>query len=114
MVNIIEPKLKHDPSSITKEDANLLRSADVRAHGHTEKGGYVAHVQSIADKNFEFRSMIGKVDPKLQKDPDIITKEEANALRSADVRLHGQTEKDSTVAEVQSIADKNEAAAVAV
>jgi hypothetical protein len=113
MVNIVEPKLKHDPSGITKEDASLLRSADVRAHGYTEKGGYVAHVQSIADKNSEFKDMIGHVDPKLHNDPKSITREEDHALHGADVRLHGR-EKGSAIAEVESIADKNEAAAVAV
>jgi len=44
-------KLADDPRNITKEDANLLRSRETRAHGATEKGGVAAQAQSLAAEN---------------------------------------------------------------
>lgn len=36
---------------VTREDANLIHSCEVRAHGATEKGGVAAQAMSLAAKN---------------------------------------------------------------
>ena len=45
------PKIELDPEHVTSEDANLLRSREVRAHGVTEKGGPAATAQHLAAEN---------------------------------------------------------------
>lgn len=47
-VDAIAPKMQNDPSSITKEDANLLRSCEARAHGQSKNGGITAQAQRFA------------------------------------------------------------------
>jgi hypothetical protein len=42
----IEPKV--ESGTVTKGEANHLRSLEARAHGHTEKGGVTSHAQSVA------------------------------------------------------------------
>lgn len=53
-MNAIKPKIENDPSSVTSEDANFLRSRGVRAHGNAvpaSQGGLAAAAQSLAAKN---------------------------------------------------------------
>jgi hypothetical protein len=50
-VDLIEPKIANAPDTVTKEDADLLHSREVRAHGGAEKGGITAQAQSLAVKN---------------------------------------------------------------
>ena len=45
------PKIETDPEHVTPEEANLLRSREVRAHGVTEKGGPAATAQHLAAEN---------------------------------------------------------------
>ena len=45
------PKMQEDPEQVTKEDANLLRSRETRAHGSTQKGGVAATAQHMAAEN---------------------------------------------------------------
>lgn len=47
----VVPKMDNDPEHVTKEDANLLRSRETRAHGVTEKGGVAATAQHLAAEN---------------------------------------------------------------
>ena len=47
----VMPKMEADPEHVTKEDANLLRSRETRAHGVTEKGGVAATAQHLAAEN---------------------------------------------------------------
>ena len=47
----VMPKIQADPEHVTKEDANLLRSREQRAHGVTEKGGVAATAQHLAAEN---------------------------------------------------------------
>ena len=47
----VMPKIQADPEHVTKEDANLLRSREQRAHGVTEKGGVAASAQHLAAEN---------------------------------------------------------------
>ena len=47
----VQPKLEQDPASVTEEDAALLRSREVRAHGGSEKGGVAATAQKQVAQN---------------------------------------------------------------
>jgi len=47
----VQPKLEQDPASITEDDAALLRSREVRAHGGSEKGGVAAKAQKQVAQN---------------------------------------------------------------
>ena len=49
--DLVVPKMEHEPEHVTKEDASLLRSREVRAHGATEKGGVAATAQHQAAEN---------------------------------------------------------------
>ncbi len=55
-VKIIMPKLENSPDDITKEDADLLHSREVRAHGGVEKGGITAQAQSLAARNEQVKN----------------------------------------------------------
>jgi len=50
-VSQVQPKLEQDPASVTEEDAALLRSREVRAHGGSEKGGIAAKAQKQVAQN---------------------------------------------------------------
>jgi len=50
-VSQVQPKLEQDPASITEEDAALLRSREVRAHGGSAKGGVAATAQKQVAQN---------------------------------------------------------------
>ena len=50
-VDIVAPKMQHEPEKVNEEDANLLHSADRRAHGTVEKGGITAQAQHLAAEN---------------------------------------------------------------
>lgn len=50
-VDQVAPKMANDPSSVTKEDADLLHSREHRAHGRTEKGGIASEAQHLAAEN---------------------------------------------------------------
>lgn len=47
----VVPKMEMDPDHVTREDADLLRSRETRAHGVTEKGGVAATAQHLAAEN---------------------------------------------------------------
>ncbi|KAL9056149.1 MAG: hypothetical protein Q9162_003110 [Coniocarpon cinnabarinum] len=50
-INVVAPKVANDPKHVTEEDANLLHSAERRAHGTVEKGGITAQAQHLAAEN---------------------------------------------------------------
>ena len=47
----VVPKIEIDSEHVTSEDANLLHSREVRAHGVSEKGGPGATAQHLAAEN---------------------------------------------------------------
>lgn len=47
----IKPKLERSPDMATREDANLVHSREVCAHGATEMGGVAAQAMSLAAKD---------------------------------------------------------------
>ena len=123
-VDVIEPKIINAPETVTKEDADLLHSREVRAHGVVEKGGITAQAQSLAAKNEKvnaakeekshaakeanFQEAVGIVEPKIANVPETVTEEDADLLHSREVRAHGETEKGGVTAFAQSLAAKNE------
>ena len=51
MIAAIKPKREKSPDMVTREDANLIHSREVRAHGAKGKGGVAAQAMSLAAKN---------------------------------------------------------------
>ena len=47
----IGTKMANDPGQVTQEDASLMHSREVRAHGGAEAGGMAAKAESLASKN---------------------------------------------------------------
>ena len=47
----VQHKMEQDPTTVTKDDADLLHSRETRAFGVTEKGGVTSQAQSLASKN---------------------------------------------------------------
>ncbi|KAF2270479.1 hypothetical protein CC78DRAFT_611377 [Lojkania enalia] len=62
----IEPKIKD--GTVTNKEADHLHALEVRAHGHTEKGGLAATAQSIAAKR-ERRKSLSNASNSHQKSP---------------------------------------------
>jgi hypothetical protein len=123
-VDIVEPKITNAPETVTKEDADLLHSREVRAHGAVEKGGITAHAQSLAAKNVQtqieeekriqshnekeknFEQAVHIIEPKIVNVPDSVIKEDADLLHSRDRRAHSIVMA-PIAANAQSLAAKN-------
>jgi hypothetical protein len=124
----IVPKVEQ--GTVTKEEADHLHSLESRAHGHTEKGGLTAAAQSVAakreralslsdhtnakpaeqsaaDKETNLKMAELTVGPKVEHEPENITKDDAALVQSREHRAHGHVQKDSIAAEAQHFADKN-------
>lgn len=73
------------------------RLAESRVHRATgtqpPPGSTVAQAQSAADKEANFKQAVDSVAPKMQHEPEHITREDASLLHSADRRAHGTVEK---------------------
>lgn len=65
--------------------------------------------QSHRDKEGNLRKVEFALRPKVEQDPEHVTKEDASLLVSRERRAHGVIEKGSLAAEAQSLADKNAA-----
>lgn len=50
-IDVIKPKMDHEPHAITKEDAALLESVEKIALGRIQKGGLAARAQHLATEN---------------------------------------------------------------
>ncbi|KAF2750781.1 hypothetical protein M011DRAFT_464589 [Sporormia fimetaria CBS 119925] len=110
MEEAVREKLEHDPEHLTRDEAIGLARRERRVHGGIEKGSLPAQAQSIADKNADLHAALEAVS---LKEPGQVTKDDAATLQSREARIDGpNTAAGSTAAQVQSIADKNEAGAV--
>lgn len=56
-VELIKPKMEHEPEHVNQDDASLVKSAEMKAHGSVEKGGFAANVQRLATQNEKEGSM---------------------------------------------------------
>ena len=117
-VSAIEPKIANAPDTVTKEDADLLHSREVRTHGGVEKDSVTAQARSLAAKNEQdqaakeknFQEAVDIIQPKIVNAPETVTKEDADLLHSREVRAHSVVEKGGITAVAQSFAAKNEEA----
>lgn len=121
-------KMQQDPSSITPEDANYLKSREARATGQAQppKDSVSADAQRLAAANEKGTApKAGPLNPAEQshltkernleqavnqvgsKDPSQITQDDANLLHSREQRAHGHTEKGGVASQAQSIATEN-------
>lgn len=103
----LRPKIENCPEEVTKENASLLESRERRAHGVIEKGSLAAEAQSLADKNTNLHQVEMAIRPKIDNQPETVTKEDAALPESPERRTHGVIEKGCMAPEVQSLADEN-------
>ena len=130
----IGTKLASDPSSIKKEDGDLLHSREVRAFGASGKGGLASQAQSQAAKNMgvkKTRSSTAANPPptpaqqsqtdretnlqyaaqrvfgRMAADPGSVKLEDGGLLSSREQRSRGRVEKGGLTSQVQSRAAKN-------
>ena len=128
----IVPKVEQ--GTVTKEEADHLHSLEARAHGHTEKGGLTAVAQSVAakreralslsddnnnnanraeksatDKETNLRMAELTIGPKVENEPEAITREDAALVQSHENRAQGHVKKGSVVTEAQQFADQKPA-----
>ena len=127
-------KLASDPTSVTKEDGDLLHSRETKAFGTTEKGGLASQAQSLAsentgdkkstssttgqgltseqqsqlDREANYIEAADKVGTKMASDPASVTKEDGDLLHSREHKAFGSTEKDGLAAKAQSQAARND------
>ena len=64
--------------------------------------------QSPNTKENNFEDAKAKIVPKMENNPEHVTQEDANLLRSRDTRAHGMTEKGGVAATAQHLAAENE------
>ena len=117
-------------ASTGKSPAGQAISEVAKAEGGTTKGSTSAKMQSelskaqhagqtpnlstgpIAQshdtKEANFEDAKAKVVPKMENDPEHVTKEDASLLRSRETRAHGVTEKGGVAATAQHLAAENE------
>lgn len=120
-------KMANDPSSVTKEEGNMLHSREQRAYGTTEKGGLASQAQHAAitgdagpaaasnpaeesqkAREANLQETVGKVAPKLAHEPENVTKQQANELHSREQRAYGKTEKGGLASQAHSTVAENE------
>lgn len=121
-------KMQKDPSSVTPEDANHLKSREARATGQAQppKDSVSADAQRLASANEQGtapktgplspeeqshltkeRNLEAAVDQVGSKDPAQVTQDDANLLHSREQRAHGHTEKGGVASQAQQIATEN-------
>lgn len=128
-------KLDTDPSSVTKEDAQLLHSRESRAMGGQQPrpGDLASTAQSVAaanergdtgqtqspfsnltpaeqsqhDREANYVEAADKVGNKMAKDPASVTKEDGDLLHSRETKAFGATEKGGMASKAQSLASEN-------
>jgi hypothetical protein len=130
----IKPKIEQ--GTATEADAKLLQFREARAHGDLEKGSMTASAQSIAPKkrqdSFSDKTNIStdeskqhkeqshhdrevniklaevSLEPKLEKEPEKVTKEDAANVQSREQRAHGHVEKRGRAAQATALAHKRQ------
>ncbi|KAI4856803.1 hypothetical protein E4T45_01723 [Aureobasidium sp. EXF-8846] len=124
-------KMQQDPTSITADDANYLKSREARATGQAQppKDSVSAEAQRLAAANergttpktaqtgslnsseqshlTKERNLEEAVNEVGSKDPSQITRDDANLLHSREQRAHGHTEKGGVASQAKVIANEN-------
>ncbi|KAK4998538.1 hypothetical protein LTR66_002244 [Elasticomyces elasticus] len=130
----IGSKLQSAPETVTRNDANYLKSREARATGQAQPGkeSMSAEAQRVAAANEQgttprndplnsqgqstmtresnFEQAAQEVGDKMQNAPETVTAEDANYLKSREARVMGQAQppKDSISADAQRLAAANE------
>ena len=122
--------MQQDPTSVTADDANYLKSREARATGQAQppKDSVSADAQRLAAANEQGaapKAKTGPLSPAEQshltkernleqtvnevasKDPSQITQDDANLLHSREQRAHGHTEKGGVASQAKTIANEN-------
>ena len=122
--------MQQDPTSVTADDANYLKSREARATGQAQppKDSVSADAQRLAAANEQGaapKAKTGPLSPAEQshltkernleqtvnevasKDPSQITQDDANLLHSREQRAHGHTEKGGVASQTKTIANEN-------
>jgi len=121
-------KMQQDPTSVTADDANYLKSREARATGQAQppKDSVSADAQRLAAANEQGaapktgplspaeqshltkeRNLEQTVNEVASKDPSQITQDDANLLHSREQRAHGHTEKGGVASQAKTIANEN-------
>jgi hypothetical protein len=96
-----------DGSTHAANDANGSSNNPSDGQGTSGNQGLSPEEQSHKDKEANLRKVEFALRPKVEKDPEHVTKEDASLLVSRERRAHNVVEKGSLAAEAQSLADKN-------
>lgn len=97
-------------STSAKMQSELTKSQNAST-GVGSGGGHPAvdpATQSQMDKEANLAEAQDRVVPKMENDPEHVTKEDASLLRSRETRAHGVTEKGGVAATAQHLAAENE------
>lgn len=95
-------------STSAKMQSELTKAQNAAAGQGTVTGAADPATQSQLDREANLAEAQDKVAPKIQNDPEHVTKEDASLLRSRETRAHGVTEKGGTAATAQHLAAGNE------
>ncbi|KAF7186272.1 hypothetical protein HII31_12347 [Pseudocercospora fuligena] len=131
----ISSKMSSNPSSITSQDAAYLKSREARATGQAQPpsdslsadaqrlasanegatapnsksaSSMTSEEQSASDRIENFEQVAENVAEKMKRDPNSLTKEEADLMHSREQRAFGTTSKGGIASQAQSLADENE------
>jgi hypothetical protein len=136
-------ELKIEQSTATEGDANRLHSLETRAHKKTEKGSMTAFARSLVSKkrqdslsdktNVSFTEELKQrkehsqhdheinlkltevsLEPKLEKEPEKLAKEDATHIQSREQRAYEHVEKDGMAAQATALAHKRQMSQPAV
>ena len=77
--------------SVSISTANNTPANASNIQGHA--GRFNLAEQFHEAKEVTFENMVAAIKPKLEKSPDMVTREGANLIHSCEVRAHGATEK---------------------
>ena len=95
-------------STSAKMQSELTKAQNANAGQESGAGAVDPTTQSQMDREANFNDAQKKVAPKIQNDPEHVTKEDASLLRSRETRAHGVTEKGGVAATAQHLAAENE------
>lgn len=95
-------------SIAAKRDRKSSVGSGSNDHGTPGTRGPDPKEQSRHDRTENLHKVEGTLRPKIENEPDHITKEDAALLASRERRAHNVIHKDSLAAQAQSLADRNE------
>lgn len=95
-------------SKSAQMQSELTKAQNAGSGQGTSTGAADPTTQSQMEREANLSEAQEKVAPKMEKDPEHVTKEDASLLRSRETRAHGVTEKGGVAATAQHLAAENE------